>query len=202
MPRRARFVLPPHIRPVNLEGMRLPPHDAPPKALLFGTAIIDQAKVWEDIAWLKAKTRLPVIVKGITDPDDARLALDSGADGIIVSNHGGRVLDGLPASIDLLPGVVRAVAGQVPVLMDGGVRRGNDVLRALALGACAVLIGRPVLHALATAGALGVAHAIRVLRAEFELAMALTGCRTVGEIGPGCLHVAANGRLAGGQARF
>ncbi|MCG6120281.1 MAG: alpha-hydroxy-acid oxidizing protein [Blastomonas sp.] len=188
---RAGFVLPPHIRPVNLAGMRLPPQGPPSGALLFGTPIMDHAAVWEDIAWLKAETRLPVIVKGITDPGDSRLALDSGADGIIVSNHGGRVLDGLPASIDLLPGVVQAVAGRVPVLMDGGVRRGNDVLRALALGARAVLIGRPVLHALATAGALGVAHAMRVLRAELELAMALTGCRTISEIGPDCLHAPA-----------
>lgn len=185
---RAGFVLPSDIGPVNLAGMRVPPHDAPSNALLFGTQIIDHAPVWDDIAWLKAQTRLPVIVKGIVDPDDARLALQCGVAGIVVSNHGGRVLDGLPASIDLLPAIIRAVDGWVPVLMDGGVRRGNDVLRALALGASAVLIGRPVLHALATAGALGVAHAIRVLRAELELAMALTGCRTLDDIGPHCLY--------------
>lgn len=185
---RAGFTLPPSVSPVNLMGMQLPPPEPASSALLFGTSILDHAPVWDDIAWLKAQTRLPVIVKGISDPDDARLAMHCGAAGIIVSNHGGRVLDGMPASIDLLPAVIDAVDGWLPVLMDGGVRRGNDVLRALALGASAVLIGRPVLHALATAGALGVAHAIRVLRAELELAMALTGCRTIEEIGPQCLY--------------
>lgn len=185
---RAGFALPADIGPVNLAGLQMPQHEAAANALLFGTAIMDHAPVWDDIAWLRAQTRLPVIVKGITDPDDAALAVESGVDGIIVSNHGGRVLDGVPASIDLLPAIVDAVDGWVPVLMDGGVRRGNDVLRALALGASAVLIGRPVLHALATAGALGVAHAIRVLRAELELAMASTGCRTIDEIGLQCLH--------------
>ncbi|WP_017670328.1 alpha-hydroxy acid oxidase [Blastomonas sp. AAP53] len=197
---RAGFVLPPQVRPVNLAGMQLPPAEAPSSASLFGTAIIDHAPVWDDIAWLRTQTRLPVIVKGITDPDDARLALECGVDGIIVSNHGGRVLDGVPASIDLLPAVVEAVEGWVPVLMDGGVRRGNDVLRALALGAQAVLIGRPVLHALATAGALGVAHAIRVLRAELELAMALTGCRTIADIGRQCLHLPDAGPVFTGRS--
>lgn len=194
---RAGFALPPQVRPVNLAGLQLPPQDAPTSALLFGTPIMDHASVWDDVAWLRTQTRLPIIVKGITDPEDARLALDRGVDGIIVSNHGGRVLDGLPASIDLLPAVVRAVDGWVPVLMDGGVRRGSDVLRALALGAQAVLIGRPVLHALAAAGALGVAHAIRVLRAELELAMALTGCKTLDEIGPHCLSIDVRTGAAG-----
>lgn len=185
---RAGFALPPNVRPVNLDGARSPAQSSNPQALLFGTAIMDHAAVWDDLTWLRAQTTLPVIIKGITDPDDALQAMECGADGIIVSNHGGRVLDGVPAAIDLLPAVVAAVAGRVPVLMDGGVRRGNDVLRAIALGAKAVLIGRPVLHALATAGALGVAHAIRVLRAELELAMALTGCRSVEEIDSNCLY--------------
>lgn len=195
---RAGFALPPQVRPVNLAGMRWPEQDQAASALLFGTAVLDQAAIWDDIAALKARTSLPVILKGVTDPEDAERALECGADGLIVSNHGGRVLDGLPASIDLLPGVVQAVAGRVPVLMDGGIRRGNDVLRALALGASAVLIGRPILHALACAGALGVAHALRVLRAEFELAMALTGCRTVDEVGRHCLH-AVSSEPSGGQ---
>ncbi|PXW77666.1 4-hydroxymandelate oxidase [Blastomonas natatoria] len=185
---RAGFALPPDIRPVNLNGMRMPDQDAAIRALLFGTPVLDHAAIWDDLGQLRARTRLPIIVKGIACPEDATLALQCGVDGIIVSNHGGRVLDGMPASIDLLPAVVEAVNGWVPVLMDGGIRRGNDVVRALALGAQAVLIGRPILHALATAGALGVAHAIRVLRAELELAMALTGCRTLEDIGRHCLH--------------
>lgn len=189
---RAGFALPPDIRPVNLDEMRIPDQVRTTSALLFGTPLLDHAAIWDDLARLRERTRLPIIVKGIACPDDAALALQCGADGIIVSNHGGRVLDGMPASIDLLPAVVEAVDGWVPVLMDGGVRRGNDVLRALALGAQGVLIGRPILHALATAGALGVAHAIRVLRAELELAMALTGCRTIAEIGRHCLHITAS----------
>lgn len=183
---RAGFALPPHIRSVNLEGMRTPP-PGPDGALLFGTPLLESVPDWQDMAWLRSLTRLPILLKGIVDPEDARRALDCGIDGLIVSNHGGRTLDGVPAAIDLLPAIARSVNGQVPVLMDGGVRRGTDVLRALALGASAVLVGRPILHALATAGALGVAHALRVLRAEFELAMALTGCRTLDEIDKGCL---------------
>ena len=189
---RAGFALPPDIRPVNLDGMRMPDQAPATSALLFGTPMLDHAANWDDLVCLRARTRLPIIVKGITCSDDALLALQCGVDGIIVSNHGGRVIDGMPASIDLLPAVVEAVDGSVPVLMDGGIRRGNDVLRALALGAQGVLIGRPILHALATAGALGVAHAIRVLRAELELAMALTGCKNIAEIGRHCLHSPAS----------
>ncbi len=183
---RAGFALPHHIRAVNLEGMQHPP-PGPEGTLLFGTPLIESVPTWQDIAWLRSHTSLPLIIKGIVDPDDALRALECGVDGLIVSNHGGRTLDGVPASIDLLPAIAKTVAGQVPVLLDGGVRRGTDVLRALALGAKAVLIGRPVLLALATAGALGVAHALRLLRAELELAMAMTGCRTLAEIDEGCL---------------
>jgi len=116
---------------------------------------------------------------GIIDPDDARRAVDAGMDGVIVSNHGGRALDGVPAAIDLLPGVAEAVDGIVPVLMDGGIRRGNDVLRALALGANAIMAGRPYIFALAAAGAPGVAHVLRILQVELEIAMTLTGCADI-----------------------
>lgn len=178
---RAGFTLPAGIGAVNLRGMRtLPPPS--PDALLFGTPLLETAPDWADLEWLRGLTDLPILLKGIADPEDARRAVAAGMDGVIVSNHGGRALDGVPAAIDLLPAVAQAVAGAVSVLMDGGIRRGNDVLRALALGANAVLVGRPYVFALAAAGAPGVAHVLRILRAELELAMALTGCANVGAI--------------------
>jgi 4-hydroxymandelate oxidase len=127
---------------------------------------------------------LPILVKGILTAEDAALAVEHGVDGIVVSNHGGRQLDPSPASLDVLPEVVQAVAGRVPVLMDGGVRRGTDVVKAIALGAAGVLVGRPVVWGLAAEGEDGVADVLGILRAEVENAMALTGCRTVAEIGP------------------
>jgi 4-hydroxymandelate oxidase len=138
---------------------------------------------WEDVTWLRG-FGLPVIVKGILHPDDARLAVEHGAAGVDVSNHGGRQLDAVIASLDALPAVVEAVDGRVPVLMDGGVRRGTDVLIALALGATAVGIGRPVLWGLAVNGEAGVGHVLDLLSAELELAMALAGAASVAEIGP------------------
>ncbi len=178
---RAGFALPPGIGPVNLAGMR-PPPPSPRGSLLFGTPLLDLAPTWADLEWLRGLTRLPIILKGITDPADAGRCVAAGMDGLIVSNHGGRTLDGVPAGIDLLPPIADAVGGVIPVLMDGGIRRGADVVRALALGARAVLIGRPYIYALAAAGAPGVAHVLRILRAELELAMALTGCRDIAAI--------------------
>ena len=131
---------------------------------------------WRDVERLAADSGLPVLVKGVLTGDDARLALDHGAAGIVVSNHGGRQLDGVPATLDALPEVVEAVAGAAEVLMDGGVRRGTDVLKALALGARACLVGRPVLWALAAGGGEGVRHLLGLLRAEVELGLALLGC--------------------------
>ncbi len=153
------------------------------ESLLFG-GFLAGAPCWEDFAALRAATRLPLLVKGIMAPEDADRAIREGADGIIVSNHGGRVLDTLPATIEALPVIAASVAGRVPLLVDGGIRRGTDVLKALALGATAVLIGRPYIFALAVAGPAGVAHAVQLLRGEFEIAMALTGCRSLGDIGP------------------
>lgn len=178
---RAGFALPPDIEAVNLKGLRGLPAAAP-DALLFGTPLAAATPTWADLAWLRDLTRLPILLKGIADPQDAVRAVSAGIDGIVVSNHGGRTLDGAPAAIDLLPPVVRAVAGAVPILLDGGIRRGTDVLRAIALGASAVLVGRPQVFALAAAGAPGVAHVLRILRAEFELAMALAGCPSVAAI--------------------
>ena len=130
---------------------------------------------WEAIDWLLSVTRLPVLLKGIMNPDDAELAIRARAAAIIVSNHGGRCLDTLPATINALAPVVERVAGRVPVLVDGGIRRGTDVLKALALGASAVLIGRPYVYGLAVNGAEGVAQVVKILRDEFQMAMALTG---------------------------
>ena len=115
-------------------------------------------------------------------------AVEAGAAGIVVSNHGGRVLDTVPATLDALPAIAAAVQGRIPLLLDGGVRRGTDVFKALALGASAVLIGRPYVHALATAGALGVAHLLRTLREELEIAMVLCGCRTLSDIDRSRVH--------------
>lgn len=139
---------------------------------------------WDDLAWIREHVPgLPVLVKGLLTAEDAELAVQAGADGIIVSNHGGRQLDSSPAGLEALPEVAAQVAGRVPVLMDGGVRRGTDVIKAVALGARAVLVGRPTVWGLGAAGEVGVTDVLRILRDEFVNAMALTGCRTVEEIG-------------------
>jgi isopentenyl diphosphate isomerase/L-lactate dehydrogenase-like FMN-dependent dehydrogenase len=138
---------------------------------------------WDDVTWLEG-FGLPVIVKGILHPDDARMAVEHGAAAVDVSNHGGRQLDAAIASLDALPAVAEAVGGRIPLLMDGGVRRGTDVLVALALGATAVGIGRPVLWGLAVNGEAGVGHVLDLLTAELELAMALAGAASVAELGP------------------
>jgi 4-hydroxymandelate oxidase len=180
--RRAGFVLPPGVSAVHLHGLRLPPAIPlqPGQSALFDD-LLTHAPTWDDIAWLRSITRLPVLLKGITHPADARLAKEHGVAGIIVSNHGGRTLDTMPSTAELLPAVVQAVDGAMPVLVDGGIRRGTDVLKAMALGASAVLVGRPIVHGLANAGAQGVAHVLRLLRDELEVAMALCGCRQLSE---------------------
>ena len=138
---------------------------------------------WDDLPWIRGLTPgLPLVLKGILTAEDAILAVDAGVDAIIVSNHGGRQLDGSPAGLTALEPVVAAVAGKIPVLMDGGIRQGTDILKAMALGADAVLAARPFAWALAAEGEAGVAHALEILQDEFENAMALTGCRTVSEI--------------------
>ena len=180
--RRAGFVLPPGMSAVNLQGLQTPPaRPLPPGRSALFDGLLPQAATWDDVVWLCKLSRLPVLLKGITHAEDARRALACGVNGLIVSNHGGRTLDTLPATADLLPGVVQAVGDKVPVLVDGGIRRGTDVLKAIALGASAVLVGRPVVHGLANAGAPGVAHVIRLLRDELEIAMALSGCRTLND---------------------
>ncbi len=183
--RRAQFQLPAGIGAVNLQGQPpLPQAQLLPGQSALFDAMLHHAPNWDDIAWLKAQTRLPVVLKGILHPADAVQAAQLGADALIVSNHGGRTLDTGPATAIALPKVIQALRNQhlqLPVLVDGGLRRGTDVLKALALGADAVLIGRPVLWGLANAGAAGVAHVLRLLRDELEIAMALTGCATLAD---------------------
>jgi isopentenyl diphosphate isomerase/L-lactate dehydrogenase-like FMN-dependent dehydrogenase len=145
---------------------------------------------WADFAWLRERTTLPIVVKGILHPDDARLAVEHGLDAIVVSNHGGRQVDGAIASLEALPGVAEAIGGRIPVLFDSGIRGGADAFKALALGATAVLLGRPYVYGLALRGEAGVRDVIRNLAADFDLTMALSGCRTVGDIRPECLQLA------------
>jgi len=145
---------------------------------------------WDDFAWLRKRTTLPIVLKGILHPDDARLAVEHGLDALVVSNHGGRQVDGAIASLDALPGVVEAVGGRIPILLDSGIRGGADAFKALALGATAVLLGRPYVYGLALRGEEGVRDVIRNLVADFDLTMALSGCRVVGDIRPECLQLA------------
>ncbi len=137
---------------------------------------------WKDIEWLKSFTKVPVVLKGILNPDDAELAIQSGASGIIVSNHGGRNLDTLPATAEVMPFIADKVKGRVPLLMDGGIRRGTDVVKALAMGANAVLVGRPPCYGLGAGGADGVTKVMNMLRNELEIAMRLCGKPTLKSI--------------------
>ncbi|MBL7089959.1 alpha-hydroxy acid oxidase [Acidovorax sp.] len=187
--RHAGFRLPPGVGPVNLAGLQTlaPSALSPGQSALFD-GLLHHAPTWDDIAWLQSITRLPVLLKGVLHPADARQAVSLGAAGLIVSNHGGRTLDTAPATATALPRVVQAVQGKVPVLVDGSIRRGTDVLKAMALGASAVLVGRPAVWGLANGGAAGVAHVLRLLRDELEVAMALTGCATLAEATPALLE--------------
>ncbi|MFI5606219.1 alpha-hydroxy acid oxidase [Amycolatopsis sp. NPDC051903] len=137
---------------------------------------------WEHVAWLKRTTALPVLLKGVLHPADARLAVEAGVDGLVVSNHGGRQLDAAVSTVDALPAVAEAVAGAIPLVLDGGVRRGTDVVKALALGATAVGVGRPVLWGLAAAGEEGVTEVLERLREELDTALALCGAAAPGEL--------------------
>ena len=186
--KRSGFALPHGVEAANLRGMPSTQHTPPLLGpILFGTPLMQQIPTWDDLRWLRAQTQLPIIVKGILSPAQAQQAVDLGADALIVSNHGGRVLDGVVSPIEVLPAIAQAVQGQVPLLLDSGVRHGTDVVKALALGASAALIGRPQLYALATAGLVGVAHLLHLLRAELELTMAQLGCATVADITPAVL---------------
>lgn len=185
---RNRFHLPPGLSVANMLPVGygdLPQATADSGLAAYVSALLDPSLSWKDVAWLRSITHLPVLVKGIVREDDALRAADSGAAGLVVSNHGGRQLDTSPATIEVLPGIADALKAhghEIEVLVDGGVRRGTDVLKALALGARAVLVGRPILWGLAANGEAGAAWALRHLRDELDLAMALAGAPTVADI--------------------
>ncbi len=144
----------------------------------------DLSLTWKEMEYIISFAKIPVLLKGILNPNDAETAIKIGASGIIVSNHGGRNLDTVPATIEVLPGIVERVNKRIPILLDGGIRRGTDVLKAIALGANAVLVGRPICYGLAQGGAEGVAKTLDILRVELEMAMALTGRATIASIDP------------------
>ncbi|MEK7882097.1 alpha-hydroxy acid oxidase [Methyloversatilis sp. NSM2] len=172
--------LPADVRAVNIEppgGRRL----RPGQSEVFDGWMAD-APGWDDLAWLRARTPVPLLIKGVLNAPDAVRAVDLGCDGVVVSNHGGRVLDCAPPALTCLTEVIAAVGDDVPVLFDSGIDSGSDALRALMLGARAVLVGRPYLWGLAVGGALGVAHVIRLLRDELEMSMALCGCATLADV--------------------
>jgi len=179
--KQAGMVLPAGVAAVNLDS------PAAIAGLSAGqSAVFDgwmaQAPDWDDLNWLRDNTRLPLLVKGVLHADDALRAANLGCDGVVVSNHGGRVLDGVTPAIDALPAIVEALSGKMPVLFDSGLRSGRDIYKALMRGAAAVLVGRPYIWGLSAAGALGVAHVVRLMRDELEMTMALCGARTLQEI--------------------
>jgi 4-hydroxymandelate oxidase len=176
---RAAFELPPDLPVPNL-----PSHLGEGNFHAALGEVVDRTITWRDLEWLASLTDLPIVVKGILTAEDGRLACEHGVAGVVVSNHGGRQLDGVSASVDALPEVVEACGGEVTVLLDGGVRRGTDVVKALALGAQAVLVGRAPLWGLAVAGEAGVRDVLDLLREELALALTLVGCPTPAAVGP------------------
>jgi isopentenyl diphosphate isomerase/L-lactate dehydrogenase-like FMN-dependent dehydrogenase len=149
---------------------------------------MNSAPTWQDLQWLRNQTQLPILLKGVSHPDDASKAMQLGLNGIVVSNHGGRSLDGIAASIELLPTIRERIGMEATILLDSGIRRGTDVFKALALGANAVMIGRPQIDALAVAGALGVAHMLKLLRDELEVTMALAGTPKISDINASAIY--------------
>lgn len=201
------FAIPPRFRPADLAGMvlKLPwlwrmrselpritfgnyvrPGETADIKVLAGrmASLLDPAMSWTDVDALRRIWTGPLLLKGVLHPAEAHAAIDHGVDGLIVSNHGGRQLDGAPASIEALPAVIEAVGGRIPVLLDGGVRRGADVVKALALGAKACLVGRPQLWGLVVAGEAGVAHVLEIYRREIDRVMGLCGVSRVADLGP------------------
>jgi 4-hydroxymandelate oxidase len=181
---RNRFEPPTHLGLGNLlAGLDAVPEDAAGSKLAAHAKMHWKLEIgWDDLSWLCSVSRLPVVIKGVCHHADAKLALEHGVAGIWVSNHGGRQLDTSPATIDVLPRIADAVGGAVPVILDGGVRRGTDVIKALALGATCVAVGRPMMWALAVGGQVGVAHAFDLLRAEIDAALCLSGYADVNKL--------------------
>ncbi|CAL2042928.1 unnamed protein product [Caenorhabditis brenneri] len=181
-----KFSLPSHLKFANFEGNtqeKMPEGGKGESGFMqYVSSQIDPSLDWNTLQWIRTKTKLPVIVKGVMRGDDALLALSAGVDGIIVSNHGGRQMDSCIATIEALPDVLRAVDKRIPVWMDGGVRNGRDILKAVALGARGVFVGRPVLWGLATAGSSGVGSVMAILQNEFRHAMQLSGYRSIEEL--------------------
>lgn len=179
------FHLPAGLRVENLSASgygEVDPRSAESGLAAYFAERLDPSIGWADIGWLRSITPLPVLVKGIVRPDDALRAVDAGVNGVVVSNHGGRQLDGAPATADVLGPIAEAVSGRAEVLVDGGVRRGADVLRALALGAGAVLVGRPILWGLAVAGEDGALAVLETLKGELLRALTLAGCSSVADV--------------------
>lgn len=184
---RNRFVLPDGVELANLAGLgagtKLP--SVAGSGLFAWVAELQDASVtWDDVAWLRSISDIPVILKGVLAAADAEIAVEHGIDGIVVSNHGGRQLDGSPATIRALPEVVAAVDGSIEVFVDGGIRRGSDIVIALGLGARAVLLGRPILWGLAAGGQAGVTKVLDIIRDELDVALAIAGCPSVAAVGP------------------
>lgn len=161
---------------------RSPMEDMKSAIMLWSKLFGNPALTWKDLGYIRMHTSLPILLKGILHPDDAKLALEHGIDGIIVSNHGGRQVDGAISAIEALPEIVDVVKDEIPVLMDSGIRRGSDIIKAISLGAKAVLVGRPYMYGLALAGEEGVKQVLRNLIADFDLTLALSGKRSVGEL--------------------
>jgi isopentenyl diphosphate isomerase/L-lactate dehydrogenase-like FMN-dependent dehydrogenase len=169
--------------PVFRAALERPPEEDLGAAIAhYLEVLVNESLSWDDLEWLRDRTSLPILIKGILHPDDASEARERGIDGVIVSNHGGRQVDGAIAALDALPAVAGAVGGDVAVLFDSGIRSGSDAIRALALGADAILVGRPYLWGLALGGEAGVETVLRMLLAELDLTLGLSGCRRPGEL--------------------
>jgi isopentenyl diphosphate isomerase/L-lactate dehydrogenase-like FMN-dependent dehydrogenase len=176
--------------PAFLAGLEKSPEEDPGAAVLHWMSMFgDPTKSWDDLVWLREQWDGPIVLKGVLHPDDARRAADAGMDGVVVSNHGGRQIDGEIASLDALPHVVDAVGDRMAVLLDSGVRTGSDVIKAVALGADAVLLGRPYVYGLGLGGEDGVRHVLRSLLAELDLSMALAGHHRLADLDPSVLRL-------------
>lgn len=186
---RNQFTLPPEAVPRNFEDAadlsEFPQMERQSALTAYVADLLNSSLTWDDVSWIRSITKLPVILKGILTREDAMLAANMGVEGIIISNHGGRQLDGVPAGVDVLPEITEAVGDRIEVLVDGGIRRGTDVVKALALGARSVLLGRPYVWGLAADGQAGVTKVLQMLRDEVELALALCGCPSVGAVSAG-----------------